>query len=117
MEKVSRFFANTVTKSILLTLLPVIYSVLATFTFSRDSNDMIIWNRKILSFCIVLFIIHIVLLVVYGRQEEKQKKTIYQLSQDVFRKEALNLPPLLQSFEKLIFDNSDKLYQTLHRKR
>ena len=99
MRKISMFFKNTIVKSVALTILPIIYTILYPSIFFRDEQSGLHINPNYLYPFLFLFVIHILLLIWYGRIENKEKDDSF-----------------LRAYQKIIFDNADKLYASLHRK-
>lgn len=115
MEKIKKFFNNIIFKSILLTVLPVIYSLLLPLSISVNkdkSPSFSVENDYLFKISIFLFIFHIIAVSIYGKIENDKNKQIekYETSNKKAPKEVAALSDLLKKYNKVIKDNADKLY-------
>lgn len=119
MDKLKEFFYNIIVKSILLTVLPLIYSFLLPFALSiSNENEHIfsIENGFLFRLSIFLIIIHIIFLVIYGKKESEKNKRIsdFEIANKKAPKEVSAISDLLKKYNKVIKDNSDKLYDYVY---
>ena len=112
-----KFFLNVITKSVILTILPLFYPSL--FFYALSLNKSIQYRNDIIVISVVMLIIHMAFIFYYGFAEHKQNKSFKELKnvQDKAPKEVLASSALLQKYCKIIKDNSDKLYEKIKEKK
>ena len=112
-----KFFQNIFVKSIILSILPLIYPSLFFYTLSISGNASL--KKDLLIFSVILGIIHIVTLFLYGCIEKKKNESIEELKniKEKSPKEVQASSSLLQEYSKIIKDNADKLYEIIKTKK
>ena len=112
-----KFFANTIIKSIVFLILPLAYTTMFSVAISgtidsSTKNDLIVWS-------IITLILHIVVLIIYGVNEERQKKQLKQMEISIEKapKELNNVGALLHTFNKVILDNANELYSMVQNRK
>ena len=113
---------NIIVKSFLLTFLPIIYSLLLPFSvsISKDTSPSFsIENSLLFRTSIVLFVVHIIVIILYGIGEKAKNKKIkdYETSNEKAPNEVRALADLLKKYNKVIKDNSDKIYDYIFKHR
>ena len=108
---ISNFLNNLIVKTILLTVLPIAYGVF--FPLSIENKDK--WKNwnLILFVCIFLVIVHIILIVKYTRAEKRQSEIVK--SNEKTPHELKRLKKIMKLANKIISDNSTKLYSIVKR--
>lgn len=116
MTKIKNALKSVVGKSIVLTILPAAYSILGSFAFSAEAGNN---QMNLFVICAVCLLCHIVALIYYGRIENIRQDALEELQRikENAPKELKNIQGLLQSYEKVVFDNADKMYQTVIKKQ
>ena len=111
LDLLKRFFKHIIVKSTILTILPAAYTTLFSIAFN---NDEIRTNLIIAAIACIVF--HIIALVSYGRVENKNRIKLDELlrDKDTAPKEIKALESLLNSYEKSIYDNANKMYKTIY---
>ena len=114
MEKI---FSNIVSKSIILTILPLIYPSLFFFALSINENGTL--KKWLIIASCILAIPHLKALIFCGKKEKKQNDDLKQLKNIVDKspKEVRASSSLLQIYSKIIKDNADKLYENIKTKK
>ena len=109
----NKFFKNIVVKLIILTILPLVYSLSfpQAFTSGMAQN---IKERWIIVSCATL-ILHILALVWYGKNEEKQNKEIANVSKN--RNELNSAKVLINVINKVIRDNANMFHELVYNKK
>lgn len=102
------FFRNVAVKNVILTLLPIIYTILASICIASFSGTLLTWS-------IILFVLHIVLLVVYGYKESQQNKE-YKKTETLIKK-IETITKAYKEADEIIQDNADMLYQLVYNKK
>lgn len=115
MEKIKKIFNDVIFKSLLLTILPVIYSFLLPLSISANKDKRPLFsieNDFLFKISILLLAVHIIAVIIYGKIENGKNKQIekYEISNKKAPKEVDALSNLLIKYNKVIKDNADKLY-------
>lgn len=112
-----KFLSNVITKSFILTILPLIYPSLFFYALPLEKTNPD--RQDIIIVSIVLFILHIISLIWYGVVEHRQNKSLIELenTKEKSPKEVIALSTLLQKYSKIIKDNSDKLYEKIKKQK
>lgn len=103
-----KFFHNIIVKNILLTILPIIYTTLVSICFSNFSDVLLTWS-------IISFVLHMVLLILYGYKEAQQKKEYKKTEMLIKKTEAVT--KAYKEADEFIQDNADMLYQLVYNKK
>ncbi len=112
-----RFLSNIVVKSLILTVLPLIYPSLFFYAIGLNKSDP--WKSDFVVLSLALAVLHIGATIVYAVVEQRQKETLRTLENSTQKapKEVTISAPLLQKYSKIIKDNADKLYERIKEKK
>ncbi len=112
-----KFLLNIYTKSLILTILPLIYPSLFFYALSITSDTSL--KENLIGSSVFLAILHIIALFYYGYTENKQSKSLNRLIniKEKSPKEVQASSSLLQKYSKIIRDNADKLYDVIKDKK
>ncbi len=112
-----KFFLNTITKSLIFLLLPLVYTTMFSFYLSdavkaSAKTNLLVWS-------IITLLLHMAILVVYGLVEDRQKNELQDLktSTEKAPKEVMSVGSLLHTFNKVILDNANELYDMVRNKK
>ncbi|MGN0447472.1 MAG: hypothetical protein ACI4GC_02880 [Acutalibacteraceae bacterium] len=116
MKIIKKIVDSIAFKSIVLTILPVVYSVVfpLAISISKESESPItVVNENLLKVGVVLLIIHIIVLIYYGVSEKRRDDRLDQFEKTNRKspKEVKAAADLLKKYNKVIKDNADKVYE------
>ena len=112
--------SNPITKSIIMVIIPTAYSTLFSLAITDIIDSPL--KGKLIAGSIFLFLVHIVLLILYGRYEHKQKNYLNELEKLKSKKEGAyeelkTVCDLLSAYNKTILDNANHLYEHIFSKK
>lgn len=110
-DNAKKFFDNIIVKSIILTVLPIIYGIF--IPMSIDHRDD--WEHADIIFVInlIIFFVHIAAVIIYGKREKNQLDNIAY--NENLPKELDCYKSVIGTSNKLIDDNSTKLYNMVKK--
>ncbi len=115
--KIKNFFQHTAIKSIILTILPLVYSSLFGYIINPSLDENI--TKKLIIVMILIFVVHIIALIIYGRIEHREKKQLeeFNTSKDKLPMELEGIRNYLQTLNKVSADNANSLYDTIKNEK
>ncbi len=104
---------NIITKTIILTILPIIYSIALPHALTLDNAPILKERLVILS--IITILLHIIAIIIYGRIEMNQKNQIENTGKE--RNEQKSVKKMLQIVNKVVRDNANMFHELVYQKK
>ena len=114
MKIIRKIIDSIIFKSIVLTVLPVIYSVVFPLAISKENeNPITVANEFLFKIGALSLIIHIIVLIYFGVSEKRRddRLTLFETMNRKAPKEVKAVADLLKKYNKVIKDNADKVYE------
>lgn len=108
-----KFFFNIITKSILLTVLPLIYSLVFPYALSADISEVV--KNTCVWVSVISLIIHIIVLIVYGIDESNRKSKIDKI--ELIETEINHAKKIIEISNKVVRDNANMFHELVLSKK
>ncbi len=116
MDKPKSLFKSVIFKSIILTVLPIIYPIILSLAFSLPKISDVAKCITI-TVAILMFILHIVVIVLYGKNESRNNQELDNKRQEIKLKAVSVSSNLLLTYKKSIEENANKMNEVMDGKK